>query len=316
MYLSSSFLALCGLIATILPKTHALPSQKLKPRQDKLKFRSYTALGDSFAAGVGAGPPAPQDLGDCRRRTGSYAFQFAEKHKPDEFHFNACSGFQIDNTIDIQINSDQSDFAFPDLVTLSIGGNDGASFFGLAEYCIYNPFWGLISWGVCQAKLRDAQATYEGLQPNLERVITAALTHNLGENDRRIVAVMGYPIFYNVDNGILKAPQCANNLRPRRQSINDVAGTLNGAIIKAVDAVNANNDVPKGAGSKAVFVPVNDNFDGHRFCESPDSPWIIGGPRAAGNQEPGPIYIAYLHPTEEGQQAFVRKLEEVLEREV
>ena len=164
--------------------------------------------------------------------------------------------------------------------------------------------------------MRSAQATYEGLQPKLERVITAALTHNLGDNDRRIVAVMGYPIFYNVDNGIFKAPQCANNFRPRRKSINDVAGTLNGALIKAVDAVNANSDIPKGEGSKAVFVPVNDNFDGHRFCEVPDAPWIIGGPGAAGNQEDGPPYIAYLHPTLEGQGAFVRKLEEVLEREV
>ncbi|KAL8957146.1 MAG: hypothetical protein Q9183_006137, partial [Haloplaca sp. 2 TL-2023] len=207
MYISSSFLASCGLIASILPNTHALPSAELKPRQDKLKFRSYTALGDSFASGIGAGAPAPENVGfeDCRRRLGSYPVLFAQKHKPDQFQFNACSGFQIDSTIDVQINAPTSQFETPDLVTLSIGGNDGASFFGIAEYCIYNPS---PFPGDCSAKVEAAQATYSGLQSKLERVITAALTHNLRGGDRRIVAVMGYPVFYNVDNGIVQAPQC------------------------------------------------------------------------------------------------------------
>ncbi|KAL8963283.1 MAG: hypothetical protein Q9183_005031, partial [Haloplaca sp. 2 TL-2023] len=98
--------------------------------------------------------------------------------------------------------------------------------------------------------------------------------------------------------------------------INDVAGTLNGVLAKAVDAVNANNDIPKGQGSKAVFVPVNDNFDGHRFCENPDSPWLIGGPGAPGNEDSNPFFISYLHPNLEGQKAFLSKLEEVLERVV
>ena len=213
----------------------------------------------------------------------------------------------------MQINGPNSDFGNPDLVTMSIGGNEESRFFNIAEYCIYDPFWGPAGFGLCQSAVDSAQTTYSGLQPKLESVIGAALSHNLGPTDKRIVAVMGYPVIYNVDNGIAKAPECANNVRPRRVTINNVAGTLNGAIMAAVDAVNKNATVPKGNGSKVVWVPVNDNFNGHRFCENPDSPWIIGGDGVPTNHDTDPSYLAYLHPTVDGQGAFLSKLEEVLQ---
>ena len=160
-----------------------------------LVFQSYTAIGDSFASGVGAGGAAPQNTGyeNCIRNVGSYAYQFSQAHNPNSFQFNACSGAQVPGIIGAQIDAEKSDFKSPDLVTISAGGNDDAAFYDVARYCVYaiNP----IDYKSCDDAIAKANNTFNGIQPVLEGLYTEALNHNPGPSFRT-VAVLNYPVFY------------------------------------------------------------------------------------------------------------------------
>lgn len=158
-------ISLAGLLLPSFCTSFALPDFALSRRQggESLKFKSYTAVGDSYASGVGAGYPAEQNAGhpNCRRNKGSYAYLFNQRHPVEDFEFNACSGQNSDSTTAAQINADNSEFRTPELVTLQAGGNDGAAFYKIATDCIYDLEF---NGDKCDAAIKNAHNTFKPIQ--------------------------------------------------------------------------------------------------------------------------------------------------------
>ncbi|WP_312858443.1 GDSL-type esterase/lipase family protein, partial [Pseudonocardia pini] len=73
----------------------------------------YVALGDSYAAGVGAG------TGECGRTEASYPARYAVGVR--SFAFVACSGATTAGVLKDQVRAVSRD---TDLVTITVGGND------------------------------------------------------------------------------------------------------------------------------------------------------------------------------------------------
>lgn len=153
-----------------------LPSHDLVPL-NLSKFKSYTVIGNSYASGVGAGDSSPQDpiFVSCRRREGAYANLFNAKYKPASFQLNACSGFQVVDTRDIQVDAPTSNFQSPDLVTMHAGGNVNGAFFRVALDCSYER-----TPGPCDQALDNARSTYgdEKVKEQITSLIVEAITYN------------------------------------------------------------------------------------------------------------------------------------------
>lgn len=136
----------------------------------------WTAFGDSFAAGIGAGADYGNS-GDCRRRTGSYPFKLNSSPVLDldqnhEFQFIACSGAVINNVIPGGVNSQVDQFvsdtvANKDIATLTISGND-IGFVNILDACIVD--WSFFGQ-TCESALQKSDFAAAGIQAVLGGVI-------------------------------------------------------------------------------------------------------------------------------------------------
>lgn len=98
------------------------------------KFQSYTALGDSYAAGYGSVDTLPICRGDqdpgrdsctteaCGNGTGAYSYQFAHAYGITNFQYLACNGNDSLSVLCSQVET--SAFGNPDLITINVGGDD------------------------------------------------------------------------------------------------------------------------------------------------------------------------------------------------
>ena len=81
---------------------------------------AYVALGDSYAAGWGAGAADPED--PCQRSAQGYPTLLDDAQKRIQLEVNAaCKGAKTANVINTQLSALNSDTR---LVTLTVGGND------------------------------------------------------------------------------------------------------------------------------------------------------------------------------------------------
>jgi hypothetical protein len=132
----------------------------------------WTAFGDSYAAGIGAGGKHPSDTAKCRRRSNAYPNllqvdgSLAAGMSVD-FSFRACSGAKIPD-----VQGQISDFRdgpenLKGFATISVGGND-VGFSGIIEACLIRASFGGAS---CDTKLAEAtDAINSGaLRQNLEQ---------------------------------------------------------------------------------------------------------------------------------------------------
>lgn len=134
---------------------------------------SWAALGDSFAAGIGAGTDV-DDSGSCRRRTGAYPLWLNVSRDlistDHAFDFLACSG----GTTDDVLNSQLPEFSTTgtnqqQIVTLSIGGND-VGFARILDACITK------AWNTdCDDQLQAAPTTIAGVIDKLVTTYTGIL---------------------------------------------------------------------------------------------------------------------------------------------
>ncbi len=107
----------------------------------------WTAFGDSFSAGPGAGGDYGGS-GDCRRRTGAWPSQLDRStvlstNPAHDFEFAACSGARIADVLHKTTNDGQIDAFrdntanFRDFATISIGGND-VGFSNTLDACVFH----------------------------------------------------------------------------------------------------------------------------------------------------------------------------------
>ncbi len=138
----------------------------------------WTAFGDSYAAGIGAGSKHPSDAGKCRRRVNAYPSQLqAAGSLADgmnvEFSFQACSSAKIpDVQAQIATFRDGPD-PLRGFATISIGGND-AGFSDVIEACLVRAKVGSPS---CDSVLEATTATANSdvMRQNLEDAYRAVL---------------------------------------------------------------------------------------------------------------------------------------------
>ena len=94
-------------------------------------------MGDSYTAGPGAGKLHGSNKGKCVRSKGAYGPQLDNDwlyDSAEHMEFLACTGDTMDDMIKSQLPEVSSDPA-PDLVILTIGGND-IGFGEIAKSCL------------------------------------------------------------------------------------------------------------------------------------------------------------------------------------
>ncbi|ORY07658.1 hypothetical protein BCR34DRAFT_631030 [Clohesyomyces aquaticus] len=221
-------------------------------------FQAWIALGDSFAAGPGAGDPydANGKWGGCMRGNKAYPNQLqlldemkgprgrgGEKPK---FNFAACTGDQTQQLLDFtkpdnqlrQIKRGETTFA-----TLSIGGND-VRFSEILNSCVFGRK------GNCDDKLSQAEEImYNGsFHEKYNRVLTVALVEQFGMPERRptltntLLYQQGYLQFFEETTDqcdgatFIKGVKKPKITRALRQSMNKLTHQLNYLVHYWVDS--------------------------------------------------------------------------------
>lgn len=178
---------------------------------------TYIAMGDSFAAGIGAGKffDGERETKRCKRFAGSYPSQLRDKLKGIKtFDFAACSG---DKLPDLDAQHSKLKGARADIVTLSISGND-FGFAKVVEMCLYNyggSFWGAsqdMKDKQCQDALGDARKLVNGNEvwDNYDKAVGKILSDRLSANPLSLLIITGYAKFFADQDG---ADLCGDKIR-------------------------------------------------------------------------------------------------------
>jgi lysophospholipase L1-like esterase len=247
----------------------------------------YTALGDSYSAGVGAG--GKYSGGTCYQSENAYPKLIDNEYKVD-LSFYACNGAVTDDVKDSQIKEPKVRNA--ELLTITIGGND-IKFKEVLIYCGlvldchgYSP----IGWPISlplriylETKIRNLQHT---LQDTYDQIKD-------NTPDDAQIYVLGYPNLFPSEPNYL----CRDSafITPSEQTfLREMASDLDTVIQKAARSAG----VKFKSGMKA--------FDGHEVCTK--YPWING----ITSKDPLGT-TAFYHPNARGQQAYFDALKAAID---
>jgi lysophospholipase L1-like esterase len=221
--------------ATPAPK----PSATVKPKVLPKDIGDYVALGDSYAAGVGAG----EEQGNCLRSPFSYPSLLNGTIGIDLTSNMACTGA---TTTVVQTRQLRALHDTTKLVTLSVGGND-LNVASLAGLCTAQ------TGPACTAALKQSLSLLKTLPDRLSDTYRAVA--KAAPNAK--IVVTGYPSLYSAG-----APTFSN--LSTETIINAATSGLDSAIKTAVDK-------EKKAGLNVEFVPVD--FNGHGIGSR--TSWIV-----------------------------------------
>jgi len=220
------------------------------------RITSYTALGDSYASGDGAGSSKllPGDS-LCGRFSGAYPIWIANSSStaisPYEFRNAACGGA---TTLDI-IAKQLSSIEDSQIVTLTVGGNE-VDFFLILNECIHQ--WHPIS--NCDAQLVNSKKKIESgtFISNYNTMVREAVTR-LAPGARLLIT--GYATFFNE-----VTEQCNTVSFSKTQPQNVLSNELRARFNSLVRLLNA---VIRAAAEAhgATYIDIDAVFEGHRFCE-------------------------------------------------
>lgn len=291
----SSALAATALAATSLLAVASGPAQAGSQHREHgkaAKVSSYVAMGDSYSA-TGIAPLDPGPAGsECGRSGATYSHLIAAKLGVKSFRDAACGG------------ADTSDYFHPQhadtppqldalkkstqLVTMTIGGNDGNVFGGLVTSCAIasaaeRQTTGSISGAPCKA-------TYGAIwRKKVEKETYPSVLHALRavrkDAPKATVAILGYPQILP-EVGV---PTCYSSVPISMGDVpylDRVQRTLNHVIDRAA----------KQTGVR--FVDMSKASLGHDACQPVGTRWIeplVGGVSTA------------LHPNVIGHQAMAAK---------
>ncbi|RVX73298.1 hypothetical protein B0A52_02940 [Exophiala mesophila] len=261
--------------------THATGGGRLASisARDVKPLLSYAALGDSYAAGGGAGTP---EFGTCGRFSDAYPVQIANDTGLDisshDFRNLACGGTTTNSVLYRQVPW----MGNPDLVTITVGGNE-ISFFAILNACIYH--W--LPANPCDEEVAGARALIESssLLDHYSELISATLRHLPPHG---LLLITGYAQFFN-DQTSLCDHITFSRTRPldrltkaKRRALNELVVMLN-QVIRSVAETRG-----------ATYVDIDRVFQGHRFCEpgisEPDlerqETWFFNLPRTEFGSQP------------------------------
>ncbi|MBB1483963.1 SGNH/GDSL hydrolase family protein [Tessaracoccus sp. MC1865] len=259
--------AAAAVFAAILALATAIPAQAAPTRI------RYDALGDSFAAGTGAGDP----LDPCARTAAPHPQILSGRMQLQLDDFAACAGAGLDHVaMQIQTALD----AETRLVTLSLGGNE-LDWITAIQTCATFP-------GSCALIAEQGRQTAALLPTALVPIYAAARA--MAPNAQLVVT--GYPRLFSPEYGDYSGVYMGMpfTLPAEDQTgLNSVIDALNTSIAQAALAVPGTR-----------YVDVTQRFIGHGV--NAPSAWITGASAAAP-----------LHPTSQGQRAYAAAVTAVVE---
>lgn len=203
---------------------------------------AYTALGDSYASGLGTRTYI-NDGTSCKRSPLAYP-ELAAGKLGLALTFAACSGARTADVLSGQLGSLNAATSF---VTITIGGND-AGFSNVIETC------DLASDSSCDNAIANAQAIITNTLPGSLDTLYAKV-RSLAPSAR--VVVVGYPRLFNGQECNLIIPDSAE-----QPKLNATADLLDTTIQGRASAHGF------------AFVDPRAAFTGHAICDNPE--WLNG----------------------------------------
>jgi lysophospholipase L1-like esterase len=266
--LVATVIAVAGFVTVGAPAAAAGPTGTLQ----------YVALGDSYAAGIGA-PPYVSSSDRCLQSNKGYPALLDPKGRIDLQVNATCPGA---TTTDVAVKQVPELTPDVELVTLTVGGND-LGFAGLAGTC------------TTPGKEPECLAAIQAIGllqfQELYRDLTTLLYGNeAGVADKApnaLIVVTGYP--HLVESTAPFPPQLI-------AALNAATDQLNSTIQNAVDDADAAVDPTR---DNFVYVDVTDAFEGHGIG-SLDDPFI-NAPTPDGSLED-------FHPNAAGYRAYAKAI--------
>ena len=350
---NATFIFLC-LLAALSSLSSAFPYETSPSDKRDLVARlarpitEWTAMGDSYASGVGAGP---QDSNN--NRLGCFRFPLAYPPQmqsgdgslqPNPLRFNnvACSGNTFQQILDKEfLDHEKKDGRYgirpvwgsaPEFATITMGGND-LGILNLVLTCIYS----IKVWGQdCDTIIENGFNTLKApkFTDKAKEVIQKALDKSGGTRigSKFRFFVTGYAQFFNQVR-----PQCNSVTfkRPwnkvvkaeyltikRRTKMNELALALNAKLKEVVATFPS---------ERVIWIDYDAAFEGHRFCDrdepNPNDPdtWFFNwddrddrGNEALLNLLPAYKYLnsSILAPSFSSDSDYIRALHEATADEV
>lgn len=273
-------LATAGLLATAACANSG-PTPKVEKPQGA--FSSYVAMGDSNSAGPGI-DPVDRGSGACARARKNYPALLAKKLKISSVRDVSCTGAVTDDItkarpIVSEVPGAMLDAVKPDteLVTVSIGGNDGGAWSGIIVSCLYEEYDAAKCAAFIDTKL-DAI-----LKRTVKRLASALQSIQTKAPDARIVLI-GYLPVLPQEGGCVMADLDPARVVPARAGLLAIEQTFKRAAKRA--------DVE--------FVSLAERGVGHQSCDG-DRAWVTGMEAVAGKG-------IGLHPNPAGMRAVAKIL--------
>ena len=235
-------------VATTAFSTTAIAAPKVKPPTPTKPV--YVALGDSYAAGVGAGSYL-SDRTDCHRSLKGYPGLIASAGGY-ALNLQACSGADIADVASLQLGALAT--AKPAKVTITVGGND-VGFADTMSTCLGSDTGAcLAAVATAEAVIADTEST-TGLPARLGKLF---LDVKAKSPATATIVATGYPQLLSTTR-----PECSLLTSFTLEEVN----ALNTAA-SHLDALIKTKADEAGIG----YATVEDDFLGHEVCTS--SPWI------------------------------------------
>lgn len=238
---------------------------------------SYSALGDSYAAGVGTNDYY-ESSGACQRSPIAYAPIIASS-EGFGLDFAACSGATTSQVLDSQLGGLNASTA---LVTVSAGG-DNVGFANVLQTCAeygWIDFWG---YDPCQSAINSGEASIaNGLAQSLQVLYSTIAARAPGAR----VDVVGYPALFDPNGDVCPFGGSLFITQNEALQLNQGANQMD-AVIQA-----------EAAAYGFHFVDPRPAFASHAVCTS--NPWINGVTYPTSNS---------FHPDAAGYQGLVGLVE-------
>lgn len=202
----------------------------------------YVALGDSYAAGVGAKNYDPASKG-CKRSANAYSALWAKQHAGVSYTSVACLGATTSDVLDTQLAAVTEDTT---LITITIGGND-IGFATVIQSCVLGDDQ------KCLAQVAAAETAMTDVLPAKLDQTYQAIRQRAPEAK---VVVVGYPRLFELGS-------CPTGLSIRKRTALDHGADLLAGVI---------GEQAQAAGF--AFADVRSSFDHHGVCSG--DKWIHG----------------------------------------
>lgn len=237
----------------LIPK--AIAAVALLARVTHSRIETYAALGDSYAAGDGAGSSRwlPHLDPICGRFSEAYPIQIAHNSTLRIHYFRnvAYGGATTQSIVHRQIR--YLDGA--DLATIQVGGNE-VDFFPVLNECIqqWKP------WSTCDREISRARSLIQSTK--FVEAFGDMVKYAVSKVDiRRQILILGYPRFFNAET-----EQCNQVSFSKTNPANVLSNKLRAS---CNDLISMLNDVIEASARAhgATYIDIDALFEGHRFCE-------------------------------------------------